>query len=158
MENNMKIPYLFVGLLAVLPTLGAQAADKVYKWKDANGVVHFTDQPPPQGTEFDSVAVKGAAAITQSNDVNRVHSADKSDDATADNGADAAANGEPAPKPDPAKARCDEARQRLALLQGKNDVAIQENGKAVLADKDRRAAEINIAKAQVQSYCPQPAN
>ena len=146
----MKTAYLLVGLVAAVTCLGAHAADKFYKWKDANGIVHFTDTPPPQGTEFESVAVKGAAAITQSNsaDAARKDEAAASDAAAADASGDkkTAAN-------DVGKARCEQAQQRLTILEGQGDVSVEENGKAVRLNKDRRAAEINVAKAQVQAYC-----
>ena len=39
-------------LLAVLTTATSEAADMLYRWKDADGVVHYTDTPPPAEYEF----------------------------------------------------------------------------------------------------------
>lgn len=37
-------------LLALVLVVGSAAASStVYKWKDANGGLHFTDTPPPAG-------------------------------------------------------------------------------------------------------------
>lgn len=40
------LPALALGLSALLLALPASAA-KVYQWKDANGVTHYSDEPPP---------------------------------------------------------------------------------------------------------------
>jgi murein DD-endopeptidase MepM/ murein hydrolase activator NlpD len=40
-------------LVLVLATLTARA--EVYKWTDEDGKLHFSDKPPPQGEEFDTV-------------------------------------------------------------------------------------------------------
>jgi len=34
-------------ILAILCSIGPAAADKLYKWVDADGNLHYTDQPPP---------------------------------------------------------------------------------------------------------------
>ena len=31
---------------------GALGTTRVYKWRDAEGAVHITDEPPPEGTKF----------------------------------------------------------------------------------------------------------
>ena len=139
----MKTPTLLLGSLAILLSLAAHSADKVYKWKDANGVVHFTDTAPPQGTQFDNVQVKGgAAAITETKPEPGMGEPADSTDATQT----AAAS--------PDKARCDEAKGRVALLQSKSDVSMQQqDGKAARLSKEQRATELTVAQSQVTAYC-----
>ena len=36
------------GIVAILSMPAAASAD-IYRWKDANGVMHFSNQPPPAG-------------------------------------------------------------------------------------------------------------
>jgi len=48
----MKLAPLFLTLLA-LPALSAMAAG-VYRWTDAQGNVHYSDQPPPPGAKNSS--------------------------------------------------------------------------------------------------------
>jgi len=38
------------GLMALLSLLPAAASADIYRWKDARGVMHFSNQPPPDGT------------------------------------------------------------------------------------------------------------
>ncbi|WP_448102175.1 DUF4124 domain-containing protein [Luteibacter jiangsuensis] len=45
-------------LLATCPLAFAQA----YKWKDAQGVTHYADSPPPAGTKYDKVKTTGSVA------------------------------------------------------------------------------------------------
>jgi len=142
----MKTPYLLLGLLACGLSLPALAADKVYKWKDANGIVHFTDQPPPKGTEFDSVQVKGAPATAPTN-------AEKGDQADPGKAADEAAAAATAAAT-PNKQQCDEAKTQVGQLSGPGDVATTDkDGKAVRLNKEDRANELAVARAKVQTYC-----
>ena len=58
----MRLPALAICLLAVVAA-GAQAQSHgVYKWKDANGVSHYSDMPPPSG-KFGSVAANASARV-----------------------------------------------------------------------------------------------
>jgi glutaredoxin len=58
----MKLAPLILTLLA-LPTLAQSvAAGTLYRWTDADGKVHFTDQPPPAGARNTSQkSYKGGA-------------------------------------------------------------------------------------------------
>ena len=46
-------------LLAAAPTLAAQ--QRVYQWKDANGVTHYTDLPPTQAHQRRDIDNRGSA-------------------------------------------------------------------------------------------------
>ena len=39
--------HIGLGLVALLCTLPVLAAGQVYQWKDAQGVTHYSDSPPP---------------------------------------------------------------------------------------------------------------
>ena len=149
----MKAPYLLTGLLVAAFSIAGQATDKVYKWTDASGIVHFSDAPPPTGTNFENVRVVG-----QSTPVT----------AAPPPAADVAAEGEPqagSDTPPPAKTiadnnaqSCEDAQARVTLLSSKIELSVNENGKNVPLDKAQREAELNIAKATAQSLCPQASN
>lgn len=47
--------YIFIGMAILLLASNAPAAT-IYIWTDADGVKHFSDQPPPEGTEDYDVA------------------------------------------------------------------------------------------------------
>src|SRR5262245_31013542 len=50
-------------LLAACPLAFAQA----YKWKDAQGVTHYSDSPPPTGTRYDKVKTTGTVEAPAGN-------------------------------------------------------------------------------------------
>jgi hypothetical protein len=138
----MKAIQVAFGLLAAVAATTGHSADKVYKWKDANGIVHFSDAPPPKGTEFDNVRiVNQSTAITQT-----------------DAAAAAPATGDAAaakPAPDNSNAtRCDNAQKRVALLSSNLPLTVQRGDKIVEMTAADRAAELNIAKTTAESLCP----
>lgn len=134
----MKTRYMLLGLLAATLSFNALAGDKVYKWKDASGVTHFTDTPPPKGTQFDDLRLKGGTTVAAAPE-EVIKSADDAAAAKAQS--------------DASKSRCEQARTRLALLESPVDVTTMQDGKSVVMSKEARAAETNVAKTQVASYC-----
>ena len=138
----MKAIQVAFGLLAAVAATTGHSADKVYKWKDANGIVHFSDAPPPKGTEFDNVKiVNQSTAITQTETP-----------AAAPAAGDAAA-GKPAQDNSNA-ARCENAQKRVALLSSNLPLTVQRGDKIVEMTAADRAAELSIAKTTVDSLCP----
>ena len=132
----MKTRYMLLGLLAAMLSFGALAGDKVYKWKDASGVTHFTDTPPPKGTQFDDLRLKGGTTVAATPEEQKAE-------------ADAAVK----PATEASKSRCEQARTRLALLEGQTDLTTMQDGKPVVMTKEARTAETTVAKTQVASYC-----
>ena len=51
--NRAFIPALAASALALALAAPASAWQQVYKWKDANGVTHYSQNPPPAG-KFES--------------------------------------------------------------------------------------------------------
>jgi hypothetical protein len=47
----------------VRDTLGTT---RVYKWRDAKGAVHITDEPPPEGTKFEKLEYQNDANVVPS--------------------------------------------------------------------------------------------
>ncbi|MBL8296996.1 MAG: DUF4124 domain-containing protein [Rhodanobacteraceae bacterium] len=138
----MKAIQVAFGLLAAVAATAGHSADKVYKWKDASGAVHFSDSPPPKGTEFDNVKiVNQSTAITQT------------DAAAAPAAADAQATASKPAGDTSNEARCSSAQQRVALLSSSLPLTVQREGKIVDMSAADRAAELNIAKATVDSLC-----
>ena len=127
----------------------AIAADKqqVYKWTDANGVVHFTGTPPPEGTpNVQSVHLVGgmttadtAAVDNKPKDTPPATSAPPA--LVAANAADNAA-------------LCQKARANLELLQGNAPVGIAgADGKADALDDQARAEQIRNAQLAIAKFC-----
>ena len=142
----MKAIQVAFGLLAAVAATTGHGADKVYKWKDANGVVHFSDAPPPKGTDFNNVRiVNQSTGITQTAPQTPPPAADATTAAAAGEAKPTADNG--------TAARCASAQDRVALLSSAQPLTVQQDGKYVPMPAADRAAELNIAKATVTSLC-----
>ncbi|GAA5070671.1 DUF4124 domain-containing protein [Lysobacter panacisoli] len=119
------LPGVVAGLCLVLAT--PAFAQKVYQWKDAKGVTHYSDSPPPDQ------AIKGRAMPA--------------------NGGKAA---EEAPVKPVVNANCSNARSNLAVLQGGTPVGIDED-KDGKPDRNltesERGNRTELAQAQVKTYC-----
>jgi hypothetical protein len=135
-------------LLALACAANVSAADKqqVYKWTDANGVVHFSDAPPPLDTKnVQALHLAGGTTTTGA-----TASEDKPKDAAAANAAGAAL---PASAADDA-ALCKQSRANLELLQSKTPVGIAgPDGKPQALDDKAREGQIANAKLAISRYC-----
>ncbi len=129
-----------------LATLFASAlcAQQIYKWKDAAGVTHFTEQPPPSG-KAEKVVLK-SDGTAQSTNVDPVAAAKaaQQDQELAEH----------------RRASCENARKNLGLLT-QGDFADrpgtpagdpESNSTLRLSAPQRQAAEINAEK-QIQALC-----
>jgi hypothetical protein len=107
----------------------AAGATDLYKWKDAKGVTHYTETPPPSGQRYEARRIdarSGTAAIA-------------APDTTT-----------------PESADCLTARRNLELLSGKGEVTMGAgaDGKpGTPLDPDARAAQRNLAEAAAKAYC-----
>ena len=103
-------------------------AGKIYQWKDAKGVTHYSDSPPPEGKAQDrQIDNRGEPAPT------------------------ATAAGKSVENP-----MCTTAKRNLQVLSGK--AAVQQDtdgdGKPDKAlTEDDRGSQRNLAEAAVKAYC-----
>ena len=127
---------------------GAFAADKqqVYKWTDANGVLHFSDAPPPSDTKnVQSLRlVGGTSSETPAADANAAPADDKSKPA-APVAADSA---------DTRAKDCEQAKRNLALLQSNYSVSeLGPDGKVKPIDDKERAGRIAGVNERIAQLC-----
>ena len=119
------VALLATGLLAM-----PAAAQELYQWKDANGVTHYSDTPPPTGSDH------SVRYITQS-------------------GATPRTVEEPAAAPDGSGA-CETARSNLDLLRSDGPVGEDTDGDGVpdseLTDAQREA-QLQLAEASIRVHC-----
>ncbi len=122
-----RSPFLLAGLLLVA-NAGAQST-QVYQWKDANGVTHYSDSPPPPGAK---------AQDRRLSDSRRTQ-------------ADTAASAPPADSP-----QCTSAKLNLSILSNNKQVRQDTDGDGkpdtVLAEADH-ANQKALAEAAVKAYC-----
>ena len=120
-------PALLTLALAALSASAVAQQQTVYEWKDAKGVTHYTDTPPPD---------------SQYKQRNLYHP-DPEATPTASKG----------PSENPA---CTTARNNLALLNSKQNIQIDSNGdgkpdKAL--DEQGRANQLALAQATLNASC-----
>ncbi|WP_201314911.1 DUF4124 domain-containing protein [Dyella sp. EPa41] len=140
----MRRLLIATALLLAAPLVAAQA----YKWTDANGTVHYSDAPPPQGTKYSKVTTTGTieplAEPTPS----------KPNETTSES--------KPAPAPsslpmvDTPENRaklCASLKSNLEALKSSGPIVMQQNGQQKLLDADQRQAQQSTAQSQYQQYC-----
>ena len=123
---SLHVAAVTVALLAC----GVASAGDVYQWKDAQGVTHYSDAPPPKGQY-------------QARDVRH-----RDDEA-------AAASTDSAPVTDK---NCALAKTNLDRLKTGGDIGLDANGDgkpdAPLSDAER-AKQTELAEANIRRYCKQ---
>ncbi len=120
-------------LILLASACSAALASKVYQWKDAKGVTHYSDSPPP-GDQYQDRRIddRGAPALA------------------------ASPAGKSVENP-----QCTTAKRNLDLLSGKTSLQMDtdNDGKPdkVLDDSSRKAQR-GVAEAAIAAYCnPAPA-
>ena len=133
----MHASRLVPALLLVLALPSVAVAGKLYQWKDARGVTHYSDSPPP------------ASAYKQRYIDNR----------DPEPGTQPAAASAPASKP-PTLSSCEQARANLVALQGSAPVGLDadHDGKPdSTLDDAGRAEQQQKAQATIDRVCNVPA-
>ncbi|MDX1548992.1 MAG: DUF4124 domain-containing protein [Lysobacter spongiicola] len=119
------VPVVSALLLAL--ALPAQSGE-LYQWKDANGVTHYSDSPPPGQTDYQNRAIRSSGA----------------GEATAE-------------APAPAESsQCTMARANLQLLQGEAPVGTDTDGDGkpdTQLTADQRANQAELASAAIKVHC-----
>ena len=121
---------VLVGTLAVvMPAVSGE----LYQWKDANGVTHYSDAPPPAGADYKNrtISDRGSAALA-------------TDKAESPAGSSAETG------------QCTTARGNLALLQGEGPVGADADGDGkpdAAFTADERAAQAQLAEAAIKVHC-----
>jgi hypothetical protein len=135
-------------LVLACATAGALAADKqqVYKWTDANGVVHFSDAPPSgDAKNVESLRLIGGTSTA-------------SDSAAADDKTkpsdDKSKPASPADNADNQAKECERAKNNLVLLQSNIPVnEITPDGKEKPLDAKDRQARVADVNARIARLC-----
>ncbi len=122
----MKLSTALCGLL-LLASSAAGATD-LYKWKDANGVTHYTETPPTgQRYETRRIDNSGGTVIQADDGAKPTESAD-----------------------------CTMARKNLEVLSGKGKVMQDSDGDGkpdTELDASQREAQLGVAQAAIKAYC-----
>ncbi|SEO65186.1 MULTISPECIES: DUF4124 domain-containing protein [unclassified Luteibacter] len=133
--------------LAILVTVCPLAFAQAYKWKDAQGVTHYADAPPPGSVRYEKIKTTGTVE------------APAPPPATAKSGSadDGKTSANPASAEDtPAnrKKLCDQLRKNTDILTNERVVTMDDGkgGQAPLDDAARKR-QIETTQAQMTLYC-----
>lgn len=125
----MRLTIACAALVLAVTAPGALASE-IYQWKDASGVTHYSENPPPAGTPYQTRRITDAGASPQAT------------------GADAA------PPAAEASPQCATARSNIEVLQGDGPVHEDDgSGNARELDAAERASQLVLAEAAVRAYC-----
>lgn len=134
---------------AVLLLLAPLAMGQAYKWTDASGTVHYSDNPPPKGVQ--------AKRITTSGSVQPL--AEPAKPASANSSSEAASSQQQAQQPmadtpENRKKLCGTLKSNLDILRDKRPVVVQEGKEQKVLDDTQRKQQQTTAEAQYKQYCP----
>jgi hypothetical protein len=136
-----------LALLLVAPLATAQ----VYKWTDAQGTVHYSETPPPQGTKYNQVSVSTDTSTPASSSSSASSAAATSPPAS-DNGGQGSQQ-----LPDTPENRtkfCASLKSNIGTLQGSAPVVVQgTGGQQQLLNADQRKQQLDASQSQYQQYC-----
>jgi hypothetical protein len=139
-----RLPFALV-LLLLAPAVSAQ----VYKWTDSHGTVHYSETPPPQGTQYKRITTNGAEQPASPAPAPAARP-----DTAAAGAASAGAGGLPN-TPENRARLCASLKANLDLLKGKEGVVLEQDGKSVPLDETQRDQQIALAERQYQQFCSQ---
>lgn len=143
----MRRLLIATALLLAVPLAMAQA----YKWTDANGTVHYSDSPPPQGTKYKKVTTTGTVdPITSGADG---HGSDTT--AATDKPAQAGSTPQQpmADTPENRTKLCNTLKGNLDTLKGSGPVVMEQDGQQKLMDANQRQQQQTSTEAQYKQYC-----
>ena len=118
-------------IAALLLACTAASAGDLYQWKDARGVTHFSDAPPPKGTfKTRNVEIRDGEAAAAPVD---------------------------AVKPKPSNAsQCALARTNLERLQAGGNIGVDANGDGqpdAPMNATEQAKQVELAQRQIHVFC-----
>ncbi|WP_266171528.1 DUF4124 domain-containing protein [Dyella subtropica] len=144
----MRRPLIAVALLLLAPLAMGQA----YKWTDASGTVHYSDNPPPKGTQFKRVTTTGSVQPLAEP---AAHGPESTSHEPAKPAAASTAAQKPmADTPENRTKLCATLKSNLETLRSKQPVVMQENNQPKLLDDAQRQQQQATAEAQYKQFCP----
>ncbi len=144
----MRIRTILLVLVLLLPCV-ALAANVVYRWKDANGVVHFADAPPPHGIKYKIVNINTGVSRDP---VQPAAPASAASAAPTDSNAKGGAQAKTLQDTPENRAKlCEQVAQNIKALQGNQIVTLGNSTTPMTAEQ--RAEQLEQAQAKMKQYC-----
>ena len=134
---------------------GFASAQQIYKWKDANGVIHFSQTPPANGTHYAKMQLANQPEVSSGTSAPSNMESERAPETPV---ARPAASGGTRPDTPSNRAElCKQLSSNVALLQGKQPVVSDgSDGKQQVMSDNARAQQLATARAQQVQYCSSP--
>ena len=140
----MRRLLIATALLLVAPLAAAQA----YKWTDANGTVHYSDAPPPQGTKYNKVTTSGSVGPQSASEPTNSSNTDSTGSSQPQSKQQPMAD-----TPENRTKLCGDLKSNIEMLKSNGPVAMQVGDQQKLINADQRKQQQASAEAQYQQYC-----
>lgn len=150
MKNlNQLLPVLTItGMIVLSPNGFAE----MYKWVDADGNTHYTQQPPPDGVDGQTIAPPPDVNTEKANKEldNKLESFDKRREAELKHEEEAKKAADAA---EAKKQECEKLRQQLAELQRPRITTTDEEGNRSRMPEEERQAAIKKVNEAITTRC-----
>lgn len=147
------MPFLLILVLAA----GPAAAERFYKWTDAEGKVHYTDEPPAQGEyEVLDPAASGSDPAGPTSAERARAWRERQKEAEAKEAAREAAIAEQRRAQEQREENCRRAREKARVLEQNTRILMppeEEGGEPVRMSDDERLQRLEEAREQVREFC-----
>ncbi|TDR20836.1 DUF4124 domain-containing protein [Marinicella litoralis] len=139
--------------LLLLVVSGLVLAEKIYKWVDENGQIHYSSQKPV-GQKAETMKVRNQPKVNAQTNESAVESTEAAESTETD--ADAAAKAQLAKADAASMVRlCEQSRKNLAALNATVRVVQvdEKTGQTVRMNDDQRLQAMKTAQQGIREYC-----
>ena len=145
----MKLPIITTLIIALSVLTATLTEAKVYKWQDANGVVHYSSSPPKPDEKFSGlkddlrITDNKSAADKGAEETQKVSEADKK----------ITEKKQARSEKERKQNYCDGQRRNLALLKRNLNVKWIENGKSTDLNSEQRNEKLRALEDSISADC-----
>ncbi|MGL4473881.1 MAG: DUF4124 domain-containing protein [Shewanella sp.] len=153
MPHFLSLPKRALVIISLSVSTQVMASEVIYSWVDANGLVHYSQQPPANDIKFtqvynDDIEPQKSGYVSAPTK--------QPTQSTAAEIASAEALLIKAKDPAQAKMLCELAQEKLKLLNSQNRLTRKDSksGEQVTLSDQERATEITTQQQRIDEFCP----
>ncbi|GAB4171413.1 MAG: hypothetical protein Kow0020_06120 [Wenzhouxiangellaceae bacterium] len=139
---------LMATAIALLIVASNAHAERYYKWRDDQGTIHFSSEPP-RDRDYEVVNTSGAVVARSTDAANMPAETPPTDD-----GAEVQMPRELPVDPELVRQRCEQARENLFWLQSKRRILVDRgDGEKTFLDPEEQQRQIEENQAFIDKWC-----
>lgn len=139
--------------LSLACVTGLASGQQIYKWKDASGVIHFSQTPPANGAHYSKMQLTAEPDVSSNPPPSTSGAPNTESNGSSAPAQAAAASSAPADTPANRATLCKQLTSNISLLQSKQPVVTGGPGKQVVMSDNARDQQLATARAQQTQYC-----